>query len=163
MTNLVVGIDPGLSGACALIGQSGLIAVADMPIMAKGAGAGRVKNEVNAAALNQLLRDWINGSNDDVICVVERVSSMPNQGVAGVYSLGDTCGVIRGVIAARGYPLTYVTPQRWKKYYGIASDKELARAKAIQLYPACADLARKKDHNRAEAILLSRWGWETLR
>ena len=133
-----------------------------MPIMAKGAGAGRVKNEVNAADLSALLRQWVSGNPDEVMCVLERVSSMPQQGVAGVFSLGDTMGCIRGVIAARGYPLTYVTPQRWKKYYGLASDKELARAKAIQLYPE-ADFGRKKDHNRAEAALLGRWGWETLR
>lgn len=162
MTTLVVGIDPGLSGALSLIGQSGLIAVADMPLMAKGTGAGRVKNEVNAAALNQLLRGWIDGQADEVMCVLERVSSMPQQGVAGVFSLGDTVGCIRGVIAAHGYELQYVTPQRWKKYYGLSADKELARARAIQLYPG-AELHLHKHHGRAEAILVAKWGWEVLR
>lgn len=162
MTTLVVGIDPGLSGALALIGPAGLLAVADMPVVAKGKGAGRVKNEVNPAALAQLLREWVNGHADEVLVVVERVSAMPGQGVAGVFSLGDTLGAIRGVVAARGYPVAWVTPHAWKKHYGLPADKELARARAVQLYPE-ADLTRKKDHGRAESILIARYGWEVLR
>lgn len=167
MTTLIVGIDPGLSGALALLGPSGLHALHDMPVMAKGKGAGRVKNEVNGAALSHLLREWVDGHADEVLVVVERVSSMPGQGVAGVFSLGDTIGCIRGVVAARGYPVQFVTPQAWKKHFGLTAGKdvdgkELARAKAIQLFPE-ADLARKKDHNRAEAILIARHGWEVFR
>ena len=162
MTSLVIGIDPGLSGALAMLGTGGLLAVADLPVVAKGSGAGRVKNEINPAALSHLLRDWVAGHADDVLVVIERVSAMPDQGVAGVFSLGDTLGSIRGVVATRGYPVAWVTPQRWKKHYGLPADKELARARAIQLYPD-ADLPRKKDHNRAEAILIARYGWEVLR
>ena len=162
MTSLVIGIDPGLSGAMAMLGTRGLLAVVDLPVVAKGSGAGRVKNEINPAALSQLLRDWVAGHADDVLVVIERVSAMPDQGVAGVFSLGDTLGSIRGVVATRGYPVAWVTPQRWKKHYGLPADKELARARAIQLYPD-ADLPRKKDHNRAEAILIARYGWEVLR
>ena len=162
MTSLVIGIDPGLSGALSMIGRDGLLAVADIPVMAKGKGAGKVKNEVNAAALNHLLREWANGSADDVMVVLERVASMPGQGVASMLSLGDTVGCIRGVVAARGYPVQWVTPQSWKKHYGLPADKELARARAIELYPE-ADLARKRDHGRAEAILIARYGWECLR
>lgn len=161
MTTLIVGIDCGLTGALAMLGQPGLMAVADIPVMAKGKGAGRVKNEVNAAALNGLLREWVSGHGDDVLVVIERVSSMPGQGVASMMSLGDTVGCIRGVVAARGYPVQWVTPQAWKKHYGLPADKELARARAIQLYPG-AELTRRKDHNRAEAILLARYGWEVL-
>lgn len=167
MTSLVVGIDPGLSGALALFNCAGLAAILDMPVMAKGKGSGKVKNEVNAAGLNALLKEWTNGHADDVLVVVERVSSMPGQGVASMMSLGDTVGCIRGVVAARGYPVHWVTPQTWKKYFGLVAGKdvdgkELARAKAIQAYPD-ADLARKKDHNRAEAILIARYGWDCLR
>lgn len=162
MTAYVVGVDPGLTGALALIGQPGLIAVADIPVMAKGAGAGRVKSEVNPAGLAQLLRDWLNGHFDDVMVVIERVSAMPGQGVAGVFSLGDTLGCIRGVACGLRLPIAFVSPQKWKKHYGLPADKELARARAIQLYPEAA-LSRKKDHGRSEAILLARYGWEVLR
>lgn len=167
MTTLIIGIDPGLSGAMALMGAAGLLAVHDIPVMAKGKGAGKVKNEINAAGLNVLLKEWANGSADDVLVVIERVSSMPGQGVASMMSLGDTVGCIRGVVAARGYPVHWVTPQSWKKHFGLVAGKdvdgkELARAKAIQAYPE-ADLARKKDHNRAEAILIARYGWDCLR
>jgi crossover junction endodeoxyribonuclease RuvC len=161
MPNLVIGIDPGISGALALHSTDGLMAVTDIPTVAKGKGAGRVKNEVNPAALVSLLREWAT-YRDEVLVVVERVSSMPGQGVASMMSLGDTVGCIRGVIAARGYAIEWVTPQRWKKHFGLPADKEFARAKAIQLYPE-AKLDRKKDHNRAEAILIARYGWEELR
>ena len=174
MTSHVIGIDIGLSGAMALLGQSGLMATADIPTMVKGAGTGKVKNEINPAALNDILREWSNGHADDVLVAIEQVASMPGQGVGSVMSLGDSRGCIRGVVAARGYATQWVVPQQWKKHFGLkapaeenknkrqAMMKELARAKAIQLYPA-ADLARKADHNRAEAILLARYAWECLR
>src|SRR3990167_7456535 len=162
MPSLVIGIDPGLTGALAAIDQNGLRALQDMPVMAKGSGAGKVRQEVNPAALSALLLEWTNGQADETMVVVEIVGAMPKQGVATMFSLGDTRGAIRGVVAARGYPMQWAAPGRWKRHFGIGSDKELARAKAIQLYPQ-ADLARKRDHNRAEAILIARWAWEVLR
>lgn len=161
MPNIVVGIDPGLSGAMAAVTQDGLMAVTDLPVIAKGKGAGKVKNEINPAGLVAMLREWVT-FRDDVLVVVERVSSMPGQGVASMMSLGDTVGCIRGVVAARGMPIEWVTPQRWKKHFGLPADKEYARARAIQLYPE-APLTRKKDHGRAEAILIARYGWDDLR
>ena len=168
MTARVIGIDVGLSGACAMLGTNGmglpphLLDVADLPVMAKGSGSGKVKNEINPAALNELLKEWVHGFSDDVLVVVESVSAMPGQGVAGVFSLGDSRGAIRGVLAARGYPVAFVSPGKWKRHFGLTADKELARARAIQLYPQ-AELARKKDADRAEAILVARYGWEVLR
>src|SRR3990167_3121570 len=99
---------------------------------------------------------------------------MPKRGVASMMSLGDTVGAIRGVIAARGLPIEWITPKDWKKHFGLkappeendakrsAMIKELARARAIQLYPE-VDFHRKKDHNRAEAALIARYGWDVLR
>jgi crossover junction endodeoxyribonuclease RuvC len=181
MPNLVIGIDPGLSGALCLLDQSGLREVVDMPVMVKGKARGAVLNEINPAALASTLREWAHGSADDVLIVVESVNSRPTAGPpqpcpvckrdrkalgsSSVFSMGDTIGAIRGTLAALGYPVQWVTPQRWKKHYGLPGGKEkkeLARAHAIKLYPG-ADLARKRDHNRAEAILLSRFAWDVLR
>lgn len=173
MPTRVIGIDPGLTGALAMIGPDGLEAVADIPTCVKGTIA-KVRNEVNGAGLSQLLREWVNGHADEVLIVIERVSSMPGQGVATMMSLGDTVGCIRGVVQARGYPLCWTEPQTWKKALRLTAPKcenknerqrmakELVRARAVQLYPQ-AELARKKDHNRAEAILIARYGWEYLR
>lgn len=157
MTQVVIGIDPGLTGAIAALDFRGsLLSVCDMPTMQVGAGSAKVKRCVNGAALSNILREMSKGNADDVLVVVERVSAMPGQGVAGVFSLGETAGCIRGVLTARGYSTEYVSPRTWKRHFGMTADKEQARAKAIMLYPS-APLSRVKDHNRAEAILLARW------
>lgn len=177
----VIGIDPGLSGALCLIENGVLAAVIDMPVMAKGKGSGLVKNEVNPAGLATVLREWLAGISDasEVRVVVELVNSRPTTGPpqpcpvckrdrkalgsSSVFSMGDTGGCIRGVLAALGLPVEWVSPATWKRHFqlpGGAEMKEVARAHAIKLYPG-ADLARKKDHNRAEAILLARWHIDT--
>jgi crossover junction endodeoxyribonuclease RuvC len=162
MTSIVISADLGLTGALAILDGNGRAEVADMPIMAKGTNAGRVKNEVDPAALSRLLRDWVNGQADEVLVVVEAVSSMPGQGVAGVFSLGDSRGAVRGVIAARGYPMAWVSAAVWKRYFGLSREKELSRSRAIQLYPA-APLGLKKHADRAEALLIATYGWNCLR
>lgn len=173
----VIGIDPGLSGALCLLEDGALVAVRDMPVMAKGKGGGLVKNEVNPAGLAAVLREWLAGiaNASEVRIVVELVNSRPTAGPpqpcpvckrdrkalgsSSVFSMGDTGGCIRGVLAALGLPVEWVGPATWKRHFqlpGGAAQKEVARAHAIKLFPN-ADLARKKDHNRAEAILLARW------
>jgi len=152
---LIIGIDPGITGAIAALDHTGLLSVDDIPTMACGKGGRRRKHQVNAAGLSALLMERVDGRSNEVLVVLERVNSMPGQGVAGVFSLGDTFGSIRGVVAALGLPLELVTPQTWKKHFRLPSDKELARAKAIELYPG-APLGRVKDHGRAEAILIAR-------
>lgn len=172
----MVGIDPGITGALALLRDSRLLAVADMPVMIRGKGKSKVQNEINAAGLVAVLRSWLH---EDLLTgariVVEATNSRPTAGppmicpacqrdrkalgAATVFSMGDTSGVIRGVLAALGCPVEWVTPQSWKAYFRLAGGhdgKEAARAHAIRLYPT-ADLARKKDHNRGEAILIARW------
>ena len=156
---VIVGIDPGLSGAIGVLESSGKAStVLDMPIMVKGKGTGAVKNCVNPRGLYDLLMRL--GSID--YCVLETVNSMPGQGVAGVFSLGDTYGAIRSVIACLGIPLINVPPVTWKKHFKIQKDKEVARSLAIQTFPEIADrLSRKKDIDRAESLLLALWGYQT--
>lgn len=161
MTKCILGVDPGLTGALALIGPDGVI-VEDLPIMANGKGGATVKNQINGAALAQLLRPHVA---DIRIAIVEQVSTMRQKGEGGAKqgmatngSLMHSLGVIQGVLAALGIPVQMVAPASWKKAMGlVGTDKEVSRAKAQQLFPA-APLARKKDHNRAEALLLAVYG-----
>ena len=154
---VIIGIDPGITGAAAFIWEDHT-EVFDIPVMAKGKGGAKVKNQVNAAALAEMLehaKHWVGA--DKVYVYLERISSMPGQGVASMFSMGDTFGCIRGVCAALGLSVEIVTPQSWKKAYGLGKDKEVIRAKAIELFPE-APLSRKKDHNRAEALLIAKYG-----
>jgi len=149
----MIGIDPGITGAIAFINGNGYL-VEDLPVMANGKGTAKIKNCINPAALAELIK--LNSDVGEQI-YLERVSSMPGQGVASMFSMGDTFGSIRAVCAVLNRSLVIITPQEWKKYYKLGKDKELARAKAIQLFPD-APLSRKKDHNRAEALLIANYG-----
>ncbi len=158
--DVIVGVDPGLSGAiCFMLSDGTYESVHDIPIMAKGKGKSRVKNQINAPALAKLIQNELMNMDGIRMAKVylERVSSMPGQGVASVFSLGDTAGALRGIIGALGIPMELVAPQVWKKYYRLGKDKEISRAKAIELYPQ-APLELKRFHNRAEAILIARYG-----
>jgi len=157
---VVIGIDPGISGALAMVTHHGLVHVADMPVMPRGAGGAYVKNQVAPAALAQILSGWLSGYDKNEIAVLlESVTAMPKQGVASTFSLALTAGLIEGVLAARGYPHELVRPQEWKKAMGLSASKDQARMKAARLYPE-ADIHRVKDHNRAEAILIARYGYD---
>ncbi len=151
-----IGIDPGITGAIAFIGNN--YCVYDLPIMAKGKGRTKVTNQINPSALSELIRAEILGEGD-VQVYLERVSSMPGQGSASIFSLGDSYGCIRGVVATMGLRLNVVTPNSWKKHFKLGKDKEVVRAKAIELF-ANAPLERKKDHDRAEALLIAQYGIE---
>jgi len=145
-----IGIDPGLSGAIAVLNDDlSLFAVYDMPVMAVSKG----KNQVNAAALADLV--LIEGRPD--IAYLEQVHAMPGQGVSGMFSFGTSYGIVQGVLAALRIPMVLVRPQAWKGRAGLSGkDKDMARTLAIRLYPA-ADLSRKKDIGRADAILIARF------
>jgi hypothetical protein len=153
---MIITFDPGVTGAFAWWDGAAVHGVADLPIVWK-AGKSVVKKELDPIAL---------AANLAVLCargparfVIERVASRPGQGVAGVFSLGDSFGVIRGVAgaAARG-PLEYVYPQTWKRALGLlkASDTEVM-ALARKLYPSCGHLLTlvSKDHGRADALLIN--------
>lgn len=147
----VCGIDPGLSGAIAFYFSESpfRVAVEDMPV------AGKM---VSAPLLTDMIRKY-----GPAIAIIESVGSRPGQGVASTFKFGTAYGVVQGVIGALQIPVEFVAPQRWKKHFRLTSDKEQARAKAQQLFPACASsFQRVKDHGRAEAALIARYGFETL-
>ena len=156
---IVIGIDPGITGALAMVGTAGLLRVDDMPTYEKP-GTTKVRREICGDGLSELLSKYMWGySLNEVVCVVEFVSSNPGQGVASVFSLGHSAGVIAGVLAAKGVPTEYVTPARWKASMGLGNDKARSIAVAKALFPNSEPwLKRKKDHNRAEAIMLAHFG-----
>ena len=150
MTRLYLGIDPGLTGAIALVNADGtLFAVEDLPTTARGSG--RVKRELDAAGLVHLLRPH---AADIAFGLVERVGAMPGQGVASMFSLGHSTGVLDGILAALGIPHRVVTPATWKKLAELPADKALTLSAARRRWPG-ASLTRVRDHGRAEALFLA--------
>lgn len=159
---LICGIDPGLSGALALVRGPVLLACVDMPIEAKG-GSARVKNRVACAQLAVWLRQIRAAHDDDIVAVVEAVQSGAGQGVASVYSLGDSAGALRGALQALNFRIEFVTPAAWKRAMKVPADKGVARRLAMERFPSEADLfARVKDDGRAESALIAAYGWETF-
>jgi crossover junction endodeoxyribonuclease RuvC len=159
---MYIGIDPGLTGAISLIGNNGEFKeLIDMPTMAKNKAGGVVKNCVNARALHTILMQFAGSDDLSIVAFLENVNAMPGQGVSSVFSLGDTFGSIRSVLACCNIETNLIAPQTWKKYFKIGKDKEVVRALAIRLYPEASEyLKRKKDHNRAEALLIARYGYK---
>lgn len=153
MTALVLGVDPGVSGALAVLDAGGvLVDHLHMPVIQGGKRA-----RVNAAAVAQFLLGF---QDQRLIAYVEQVGAMPGQGTASMFSFGHAAGTVEGVLAALGIPLELVAPAAWKRYYGlIGKPKDAARARAVQLYPQ-APLSRKKDCALADALLLARYGLE---
>jgi crossover junction endodeoxyribonuclease RuvC len=153
---LICGVDPGVNGGIALLSSvHGLIYADDMP--ATGTGKHR---KVSPG----LVADWFADIAPDVpdLVVIERVHSMPRQGVASAFGFGRSFGVIEGVVAGLRLPVEYVTPSQWKKAMGVTADKDICRAKAIEKWPSKSHwFTRKKDADRAEAALLAAWAMET--
>ena len=154
---LTVGIDPGLTGAVAFLRNGEYVALFDIPTTLKGSGS--VKQEVEPGGLKRMFLERLEGR-EDVAIALERVSAMPGQGSSSVFSFGDTYGCCRSVASLTGYPLHLVTPATWKKHFGLGRDKEESRALASRLFPK-AELHLKKHADRAEALLIARWLWDT--
>jgi len=145
---ITIGVDPGITGAIAIL-SGDAAEVHDMPVALVKKG----KNEVMAAELSRILD--IPG---EVVLWLEQVHAMPGQGVASSFGFGRSLGVVEGVAAALQIPVHFVTPQKWKKHFKLQrSDKDVSRTIASQLYPQ-AELHRKRDIGRADALLIARYG-----
>ena len=155
----IIGIDPGLSGAIAILKNNKVLSIFEMPVMSEGK---KNKRQLNSAQLVKLLKDNIS-EKDEVSVVVEQVNAMPGQGVTSMFNFGQTFGAIKGVCAALSLPIFFVRPSKWKKHFElINSSKDSSRTKAIEMYPSLSDdLARKKDVNKSDAILIARFYSET--
>jgi crossover junction endodeoxyribonuclease RuvC len=155
----VIGIDPGLSGAIAILENNKVLGIFDMPVMAEGK---KNKRQLNSAQLVNIIKQNID-SNEDVVVVVEQVNAMPGQGVTSMFNFGQTFGAIKGVCAALDLPIFFVRPSKWKKYFElINSSKDSSRTKVIEMYPSLSNqLSKKKDVNKSDAILIARFYRET--
>jgi crossover junction endodeoxyribonuclease RuvC len=151
---IILGIDPGLSGAIAIYNiYTEELVVMDMPTVEMTRN-GKHKREVSPA----LVADVIAGKGA-VRAYMERVSAMPGQGVSSMFSFGRSAGVVEGVLAAYEIPVTLVTPQAWMKAMGVRAGKDGSRERAMQLFPAYSTLfARKKDDGRSDAALIAKYG-----
>ncbi len=155
----IIGIDPGLSGAIAILENNQVINIFEIPVMSEGK---KNKRQLNSALLVSLLRENINKS-EEVAVVVEQVNAMPGQGVTSMFNFGQTFGAIKGICAALDLPIFFVRPSKWKKHFElINSSKDSSRTKAIEMYPKLSNqLAKKKDVNKSDAILIARFFSET--
>lgn len=155
---IYIGIDPGQTGAVALIYESGKVTLIDTPIQATNKG-GKNKNEYLPRQMADIL-----GNHARCHVFIEAVHSMPKQGVASSFDFGTGYGIWLGIIAALNLPMTKVTPQKWKKELMAGfGDKDAARIRAQELFPACvSELSRKKDIGRADALLIAEYGRRTL-
>lgn len=153
--NYLLGIDPGLNGAMAIIDKQGrLVEVFDMPTVEMKVGR-TTKNRISPELLTQELRgkwEMIDAA------YIEQVASSPQMGVASAFSFGEGFGIIKGVLAALHIPCHLVPPAKWKRDLKLNSSKDGSRAKAIQLWPEQAgEFKRVKDDGRAEAALIGYW------
>lgn len=148
---LILGVDPGSrSLGCAVLNLE-----ADTAIVFDGA---TYADGVNGAEFYRQILYY-----RPTVAVVERVGAFPGQGVSSVFSFGRAYGTILGVLAAAGVEVRLITPSVWKKHYRLpAKDKELARQRAIELFPKVQGLGLKKSHNKAEALLLANYYRETI-
>ena len=155
----IIGIDPGLSGAIAVLENNNVLNIFEIPVMSEGK---KNKKQLNSALLVNLLKENIT-SNEDVAIVVEQVNAMPGQGVTSMFNFGQTFGAIKGICAALEFPIFFVRPSKWKKHFElINASKDASRTKVIEMYPKLSNqLSKKKDVNKSDAILIARFYSET--
>ena len=154
---IIFGIDPGISGAISILENKKVIEVFDMPTMIDGK---KNKKQVNGSQVTNIIKEKLNLNNDkEIIVVVEHVNAMPGQGVTSMFNFGQSFGVIKGICSALSIPIYFVRPTKWKKHFNlIKTNKDASRTKVIQIYPKISSkLSRKKDVNKADAILIARY------
>ena len=158
---IIIGIDPGLNGAIAVLENNKVLNIFDVPVMPEGK---KNKRQINSAQLVKMLEEIIkNLDKNEVTVVVENVSAMPGQGVTSMFNFGQTFGAIKGICAALGLPIFFVTPSKWKKHFDLINvAKDASRTKVIEMYPHLSNqLTKKKDVNKSDAILIARYFTET--
>ena len=160
---LIIGIDPGISGSICFFQDGKIIDVIEMPTMTEGK---KNKRQVNGSQIYNEISMRINkAQNQDIRVIIEQVSAMPGQGVTSMFNFGQSFGILKGMCAAMQLPMYFVWPAKWKKYFNlINSEKDASRTRAIEIFPFfSSQLSKKKDSNKADAILIASFYYETYK
>ena len=160
---LIIGIDPGISGSICFFKDGKILDVIEMPVMNEGK---KNKKQVNGAQICNEISKKINSNPETKTrVVIEHVTAMPGQGVTSMFNFGQSFGVIKGICSAMRLPMFFVRPTKWKKYYNlINSEKDASRTRAIEIFPNfSSQLSKKKDSNKADAILIASFYYETYK
>ena len=157
---LIIGIDPGISGSICFFENGKIIEAIEMPVMTEGK---KNKKQVNGAQIYNEFLKRINNKDDEIRVVIEQVSAMPGQGVTSMFNFGQSYGILKGICSAMQLPMFFVRPAKWKKYFNlINSQKDASRTRAIEIFPYFStQLSKKKDSNKADAILIASFYYET--
>ena len=160
---LIIGIDPGISGSICFLKDGRILDVVEMPTMTEGK---KNKKQVNGSQIYNEIKDRTEKiDKNDIKVVIEQVSAMPGQGVTSMFNFGQSFGILKGICSAMQLPMYFVRAAKWKKYFNlINSEKDASRTKAIEIFPYfSSNLAKKKDSNKADAILIASFFFETFR
>ena len=160
---LIIGIDPGISGSICFFEDGKIIDVIEMPTMTDGK---KNKRQVNGSQIyNEIYSRIDKIEKKNIRTVIEQVSAMPGQGVTSMFNFGQSFGILKGICSAMQLPMYFIRPAKWKKYFSlINSEKDASRTKVIEMFPSfSSQLSKKKDSNKADAILIASFYYETYK
>jgi crossover junction endodeoxyribonuclease RuvC len=160
---LIIGIDPGISGSICFLEDGIIKDVLEMPTMTEGK---KNKKQVNGSQIfNEISLRIKTYEKKNIKVVIEQVSAMPGQGVTSMFNFGQSFGILKGICSAMQLPIYFVRPAKWKKYFNlINSEKDASRTRAIEIFPYfSSNLSKKKDSNKADAILIASYYHETYK
>ena len=160
---LIIGIDPGISGSICFLDNGKILDVIEMPIMTDGK---KNKKQVNGSQVyNEISKRLKQFEKNQIRVVIEHVTAMPGQGVTSMFNFGQSFGILKGICTAMQLPMYFVRPTKWKKYFNLLnSEKDASRTRAIEIFPYfSSQLTRKKDSNKADAILIASFYHETYK
>tara|TARA_Y100001958_G_C20906598_1_gene326470 strand:+ start:123 stop:623 length:501 start_codon:yes stop_codon:yes gene_type:complete len=159
----IIGIDPGVSGSICFFKDGQIIDVIEMPTMNEGK---KNKKQVNGSQIyNEILKRIDKDVTSNTRVVIEHVTAMPGQGVTSMFNFGQSFGILKGICSAMQLPMYFVRPAKWKRYFNlINSEKDASRTRAIEIFPYfSSQLSKKKDSNKADAILIASFYYETYK
>ena len=160
---LIIGIDPGISGSICFFEDGKILDVIEMPTMIDGK---KNKKQVNGSQIyNEISKRIFRVNRQNIRVVIEQVSAMPGQGVTSMFNFGQSFGILKGICSAMQLSMYFVRPAKWKKFYNlINSEKDASRTRAIEIFPYfSSQLSKKKDNNKADAILIASFFFETYK
>ena len=160
---LIIGIDPGISGSICFFENGKILDVVEMPTMTEGK---KNKRQANGSQIyNEIIKRINKTEKQNIRVIIEQVSAMPGQGVTSMFNFGQSFGILKGICSAMQLPMYFIRPAKWKKYFGlIKSEKDASRTKAIEMFPYfSSQLSKKKDSNKADAMLIASFYYETFK